>query len=517
MKSILSFIILILLSTPGIHAREQPNFLLITVDDMNWDSPGYSGGVARNITPNLDQLAAEGRYFSKAHVTVAVCQPSRQSMLTGLYPPNNGALGFFPIREDVPTLTGILSEHGYFNAIFGKIGHMTPVKQFAWDMVERDLDNKRYYLSLGRDPDFAYQATKTYIRHAQEDGKPFFINANALDPHRPFHDSDEERNRFKDVLDEYPDPSHSYATGEVAVPAFLPDLPEIREEMAQYASSVRRADDVVGATLRALKESGEEENTIVIFLSDNGMPFPFGKWDVYINSTRTPLLIRWPGKIEPGIDDEHYITAVDLMPTILEYAGIKTTYELDGRSMVRLLEDEQVDDWRDFVVTAHYEAILYGFALKNIARDQGKSLAEVHRTYQEHGWELRPDHSNEGTMSLPINKRAIHVNGFLYIYNPWVVLNMENRREGGPSLNAMIANAQKNADIKKRLEFYLTRVPEELYHLEKDPHSLNNLIDDPAFEDELQTARRTLLEWMQDSKDPNADEFSDFMAIGKPE
>ncbi len=515
MKPILAFYIFILFSALNTHAQKPPNFILITVDDMNWDSPGYSGGVARNVTPNLDQLASEGRYFSKAHVTVAVCQPSRQSMLTGVYPPNNGALGFFPINEGVPTLTGILREHGYFNAIFGKIEHMQPMQQFAWDMIESDLDSERFYLSLGRDPKFAYNATKAYISRAQKEGKPFFINANALDPHRPFHDSDDERNRFKDVLDEYPDPSHSYATGEVEVPAFLPDLPEISEEMAQYASSVRRADDVVGATLRALKESGEEANTVVIFLSDNGMPFPFGKWDVYMQSTRTPLLIRWPGRIEPGKDDEHYITSVDLMPTILEYAGIEATHAMDGRSLVPLLEDRPVDDWRDFVVTAHYEAILYGFALKNIARNQGKTLAEVHREYQEQGWELRPEHSDEGTMSLPINKRAIHVNGFLYIYNPWVVLNMENRREGGPSLHAMIVNAPKNADIKQRLDFYLTRVPEELYHLEKDPHSLHNLIDDPGFSEERQTARAALLGWMQDSGDPNADEFNHFLTKKK--
>ena len=114
-------------------------------------------------------------------------------------------------------------------------------------------------------------------------------------------------------------------------------------------------------------------------------------------------------------------------------------------------------------------------------------------------------------MSLPINKRAIRVNGFLYIYNPWVLLNMENRREGGSSLQAMIVNAPKDEEIKERLDFYLTRVPEELYHLEKDPHSLNNLIDDPGFTDELQAARRTLLGWMEDSKDPNTDEFQNFL------
>jgi len=496
------------------YAQKQPNFLLITVDDMNWDSPGFSGGVAPNITPNIDRLAEQGCYFSKAHVTVAVCQPSRQSLMTGLYPPNNGALGFFPIADGVPTLTGILSDNGYFNGVFGKIGHMQPVSKFCWDMLEGDVADSggRSTLALGRDADFAYHAVKEFIGNAKKENKPFFVMANALDPHRPFHGSNDERNRFKDILDDYPNPSKTYKKGEVPVPPFLPDLPDIRTEMAQYASSVHRADDVIGATLKALEESGEEDNTIVIFLSDNGMPFPFGKWDVYVNSTRTPLIVSWPGKIKPGIDDEHFISTVDLMPTILEYAGIKTPLKMDGRSMVPLLENKKVDDWRDFVVTAHYEAILYGFALKNIAKKEGKTLEKVHKEYQKKGWVIRPDHSVEGTMSLPINKRAIHIDGLLYIYNPWVILNMENRKEGGQSLHAMYVNAQKNDDIKERLDFYLSRVPEELYDEKKDPHSLNNLIDNPEYTQKLRVARQKLLEWMKAFGDPNADEYRDFLS-----
>jgi N-sulfoglucosamine sulfohydrolase len=491
-----------------VYAQERPNILLILVDDMNWDSPGFAGGVMPDATPHLDRLALQSRYFTKAHVTVAVCQPSRQSMMTGLYPPNNGALGFKPIAPGVPTLSGLLADSGYFNAVYGKIGHMQPVQQFRWDMLESDLD-KRATLGLGRNPDFAYRCTREFIRRAKAAGKPFFINANAADPHRPFHGSNDEKGRFKKIMNDYPDPSKVYQPGEVPVPPFLPDLPGIRNEMAQYASSVRRADDVVGATLRALKESGEADNTIVMFLSDNGMPFLFGKWDVYANSTRTPLLVRWPGNVNPGRDDEHFVSAVDLMPTLLEIAGVKAPANLDGRSLLPLLEDQPVDDWREVVITAHYEAVLYGFALKGIAKREKKTLQQLQREYEKKGWVVREN--ADGTMDLPINKRAIHMDEFVCIYNPWAVYNMENRGESGETLHAMKVAAENDDAVKQRLDFYLNRIPEEFYHESKDPHCLDNLSDNPEFAPKLEAARLQMQEWMDANDDPNADEFRRFL------
>jgi N-sulfoglucosamine sulfohydrolase len=508
MKLKSAIVTLVLSLVAAVYAQERPNILLILADDMNWDSPGFAGGVMPDATPHLDHLASQSRYFTKAHVTVAVCQPSRQSMMTGLYPPNNGALGFKPIAPGVPTLSGLLADNGYFNAIYGKIGHMTPIAQFRWDRVEGDIDKRSTY-ALGRDPDFAYQCTKEYIRQAKEAGKPFFINANAADPHRPFHASNDEKGRFKKIINDYPDPSKVYHPDEVPVPPFLPDLPGIRNEMAQYASSVRRADDVVGATLRALKESGEADNTIVIFLSDNGMPFLFGKWDVYANSTRTPLLVRWPGNVKPGRDDEHFVSAVDLMPTLLEIAGIKAPANLDGCSLLPLLQDQPVDDWREVVITAHYEAVLYGFALKGIAKREKKTLAQLQREYEKKGWVVREN--ADGTMDLPINKRAIHMDDFVYIYNPWVILNMENRGESGGTLQAMKIAAENDDAVKQRLDFYLNRVPEEFYYESKDPHCLDNLIDNPEFAPKLEAARHRMQEWMDANDDPNADEFRRFL------
>ena len=108
--------------------------------------------------------------------------------------------------------------------------------------------------------------------------------------------------------------------------------------MAQYYSSAHRCDETVGEVLRALKESGLEDSTLVMFLSDNGISMPFAKSNCYLTSTRTPWLVRWPGKVKPGVvDTEHFISGIDFMPTILEAAGLPAPAGMDGRSFLPLL------------------------------------------------------------------------------------------------------------------------------------------------------------------------------------
>ena len=119
--------------------------------------------------------------------------------------------------------------------------------------------------------------------------------ANSHDPHRPFHGSLQEKNSFKDSLKDVCAPSRVYEPHEIEVPGFLADLPDVRKEIAQYYSSVRRCDDTVGAVIRALRESPLADNTLTMFLSDHGMPLPFAKTNCYLHSTRTPWIVTWPG------------------------------------------------------------------------------------------------------------------------------------------------------------------------------------------------------------------------------
>ncbi len=445
-------------------AQVRPNVLLLTADDMNYDSLGFAGSKVDGITPHLDQLAKEGIWFQQAHVTVAVCQPSRQCLLTGRYPHRNGSMGFHPVQNDVPTLAEMLKSADFHLGILGKVIHLRPDAKFPWH-YERDEE----VLGRGRNPQKYYEFSKEFLQQAKTAGKPFFLMANSHDPHRPFAGSEASTPK------NYPAPPRTYKPGEIVVPAFLPDLPEIRTELAQYFSSVRRCDQVMGEILRALDESGLAQNTIVIFLSDNGIAMPFAKSNCYLTSTRTPWIMRWPGKIAPQrVDQDHFISSIDFMPTILEIMGMALPDGTDGRSFLPLLMGHK-QDGRAQVFTCYNEAF--------------------------------------GNKAYPM--RAIQDKRFGYIYNRWSDGNKKYFTEGmsGLSFKAMQAAASDDQAIAHRVALLEHRVKEELYDFAADPSALKNLIDDPAFREQRDSMRRELRSWMEKTQDPLLGAFNE---IAKP-
>ncbi len=440
------------------------NILFITADDMNYDTPGFAGGKTPDITPNLDRLAREGMRLVQAHVTVAVCQPSRECLMTGRYPHHNGATGFYPVRQDVPTLQESLKKGGYYLGILGKVSHLKPAEKFPWDFQHDQQD-----LAMGRDPALYFQHVQKFLQQAKASGKPFFLMANSHDPHRPFAGSEKSskravnKNRGKAVTEEgdygnstYPSPRHVYKPEEIVVPSFLPDLPDVRKEMAQYYSSAHRCDQTIGEILRALKESGLDENTLLMFLSDNGISMPFAKSNCYLTSTRTPWLVRWPGLVKPGtIDDSHFISGIDYMPTILEAAGLPAITGMDGRSFLPLLRGDP-QQGRDHVFTCYNE-------------NSG------HRSY---------------AMRCLQNKK------FGYIFNGWADGKTTYNTEPmtGLTFKAMERAAAKEKPIADRVELLLHRVPEEFYDFAADPGALHNLIAETQYKEQIQRMRQSMLD-----------------------
>src|SRR5919112_2216994 len=234
----------------------RANILLITADDMGGDTPGCFGGPA-DVTPTLDRLAEEGMIFGRAHVPVAVCQPMRSATMTGLLPHRNGSEGFEPIDDDVPVITDLLRDAGYLVGILGKVEHHQPEEKFGWDFVRG-----RHDLGAGRDPRAYGDAAAQFMTRAADEQRPWFLVANAHDPHRPFSGSQEERDMFPaDVRARYPAPSKVFGPNDpVDVPGFLPPLPEVRQAYREYLSSCRRCDDVVAAVLGALHAAGAADD-----------------------------------------------------------------------------------------------------------------------------------------------------------------------------------------------------------------------------------------------------------------
>ncbi len=440
----------------------RPNVLFFTADDMNHDSLGVTGCKIPGITPNLDRLASQGMRFRHAHVSIAVCQPCREVLMTGRYPHRNGGKGFEPIRRDVPTLQESLRAAGYMNGIMAKVAHLAPRDKFCWDVVV-----EARALRVGRDPAKFYEHARAFFAKAKDAGKPFFLMANSQDPHRPFPGSLQEqqrRRKGRKKPSNFPDASRHYKPEEVGVPGFLPDIPDVRKEVAQYFGAVHRCDETVGQVLRALDESGMADDTLVMFLSDHGMAFPFAKTNCWFNSTRTPWIVRWPGRVKPGtVDAEHMISGVDFMPTILQAAGLPAVGGLDGQSFLPVLEGRR-QAGRDVVYTFFFETA-------------------AKRKYP---------------------MRCVQTRRLGYIFNAWSdgKTVFKNESQSGLSFKAMQRAARTSEEVAARVKLFQYRVPEEFYDFEKDPDALENLIDDPKVKPEIDKLRKALLENMVKTKDP---------------
>ena len=438
------------------EARGRPNILFITADDMNCDSVGVFGAKVPDITPNIDALAATGVRFEHAHVQVANCVPSRNVMQTGRYPHTSGVEGFYKLKPDLPILPDVLKAAGYFVGIKNKVSHSTPYHPYAWDLVvERPAEK-----GAARSPKSFYAFVQEGIRLSRDAGKPFYLVANVTDPHKPFYG--EEKSKTSG-FDDFP-PSRTFPAGSIPVPGFLPDLPEVRLEVKRYYDSVRRADDCVGEALRAVAASGAAGDTVVMFLSDHGMPFPFAKTNLYHHSTRTPWIVRWPGTAKSGaVDSAHMISAIDFMPTVLEIVGVEPPEGLQGRSFAPLLRGE-TQPGRDYVIKEYNE--------------------------------------NAGGHRHPM--RSVETRRFGYIFNPWAngTRRFRTATQGTTTYKLMQKLAETDRDMAARVRQFDQRSLEELYDYQSDPDALHNLIGDPRHAAEISRLRAILEQWMTRTADP---------------
>ncbi len=442
-------------SVDGAEKQNRLNVMLFTADDLNCDSLGCYGSKVPDISPNLDWFATQSMRFTRAHVTVSICQPSRGVLATGRYPHRSGVMGFMHTTMKIPTVMQTFRDSGYLTGILGKVGHSTPHTSYEWDFSHDQAD-----LGAGRSPKKYYEYCTEFLGRCRDEGKSFYFMVNSHDPHRPYHLPRVSRNvRLRGAQT----PSRLYQPQEVVVPGFLPELDGVRLETSYYFNSVRRLDDTFGAVMRALEESGFAENTIVMFLSDNGVALPFAKCNAYLASTRTPWLVRWPGRVTPGsVDETHFISGIDFFPTILQATGIAVPKDLDGKSFVPLLQGES---------------------------QSGRS--KVHTQID----------CKAGGDAVPM--RCLQDAKYGYIFNAWADGEHRYRNNNeGLSMKAMEAAAETNPEIAARVNLFRYRTVEELYDLENDPDCLSNLVGHTDHQKILAQMRSQLREWMQATKDP---------------
>ena len=439
-------------------SESQPlNILFITADDLNCNSIGAYGCPVPNITPNVDRLARNGIQFMNAHVAIAVSQPSRGALATGRYPHCSGIEGFYHTNKDIPAIVPTLKEAGYYCGLLGKMDHSSPTADTPWD-YKMDWDQ----LGWGRDAERYREEMTRMLAEAKAAKKPFYFMINSHDPHRPFFGSKGEKNMFKG--EPVPLPSYIYTEDEVNVPGFLCDLPGVRKELTQYYNCVKRMDDMVGTVLKVLKDSGQEDNTVVMYLSDNGMSQPFSKTNCYYQSTRTPWIVYAPKVFRSKVvDTEHFISGIDFFPTVTDILGIPAPKGVDGRSFKPVLEGKKQD-----------------------------GRTHVFTEFQ----------STNGRKAYPM--RCVQDKHFAYIFNPWAIDStaFTNESLGGMAFNEMKRYAEKDPVVAERVNMNLYRTLEEFYDIQKDPNALNNLIHHPAYQEEIQKYRQMMLDQMVKTNDP---------------
>ncbi|MCC7014351.1 MAG: sulfatase [Planctomycetes bacterium] len=357
---------------------------MLLADDMGGRDLGCYG--QRDVsTPVLDALAASGALFERAYTAVGVCQPSRSSVYTGLYPTRHGALGFGPIRTDVATWPELLNARGVATAMIGKLD-VDPLEKFPFETLVKANE-----MSSRRDAAVWDGHLREFLNRAGQ--RPFAAVLALVDPHRPFDEDDAPR---------VTDPAR------IAVPPSLWDTPGTRRELARYYDCIARLDATVGRLLATLRDFGHGDDTLVVFTADNGPSFPFAKSTLYEAGVRMPLVVSGPGVVRGP--RRELVGLVDLLPTALELFGAPAV-PCDGGSLLPLLHGESITP-RSSIVTMQTDnnreqsrpaRALHGERFKYI-RNFGPDMATVsnvvgHTETWESGKELaRVDAATAGRM-----------------------------------------------------------------------------------------------------------------------
>jgi len=280
-------------------------------------------------TPNLDRFASEGVRCDRAFTAAPQCVPSRTALMTGRSPVA-ARMGRFnsPLPPDVVTLPEVLRESGYHTGVCGRYFHLNGVIKAG--AVTQAIYDKHGLRTWDRRIDYMDMSAQTQTPAKFEEflskapqGKPFFFWINYSDPHHVW-DSDAGK----------VDPA------KIRLPPHLPDLPGVRSDLARYCGEVERMDGLFEQAMGVLKKRGLEENTLVVFMGDNGMAFPHGKGSLYDPGLNVPMLVRWPKRVKAGQSTRALISGEDIAPTMIEAAGGKAPREMTGRSFLPLLTGE---------------------------------------------------------------------------------------------------------------------------------------------------------------------------------
>ena len=431
--STVAFAIFLAASLGQAEAAKQPNILIVVADDLNKDSVGVYGN--KDVkTPNIDRLASQGMRFNLAYTSTAMCAPTRQQMYTGLYPVRSGAYpNHSKVKPGTKSLVHYLKALGYRVGLSGK-RHFGPPSSFPFEQVSQKVDAK---------------AIREFV--ARDEKQPFCLLVTSNSPHVPWSAGD----------------ASQYDPGKLTIPPYWVDTPEMRESLTRYYAEITDLDREVGECMKILRETKQEDNTAMIFTTEQGAQYPGCKWTCYENGLNVGFIVRWPGQVKPGSVSDAMIHYVDVAPTLVEMAGGEAIKGLDGRTFLGVLRGK----------TKRHNSATYGVHTQMNAIGSPPT-----------GYAVRSIRAGKWKYIMNLNHKVTFKNALT-----------QNDKENYWA--SWVRTAKTDPKAARLVKRYLNRPAEQLYDLSKDPHELNNLAGREKQAKVKARLKQQLQDWMTSQGD----------------
>jgi N-sulfoglucosamine sulfohydrolase len=428
---ILRVAILIGMLSGLVQANNRPNIVVFLTDDLGQlDSQPYGSTDVR--TPHMQRLAESGLTFTHAFIASPACAPSRAALLTGLMPARNGAeANHTNKRNGIASLTERLKSLGYEIAAFGKVAHGKDGDRHGFDLLrpKHDAETIRGYLT------------------SRDTTKPLCLFVGTHEPHVPWLSIE------------------GYDPEKVTLPPTFLDTPETREFRARYYTDVTKADTELGE-IRELTNELLGKDSLFVFSSDHGAQWPFGKWNLYDAGIRVPLIVSWPGVIQPNSRTSAMVQWTDILPTLIDAAKGEAPNNVDGLSFLSVLQGK-ADQHREEIFTTHSgDGRMNVYPIRSIRTQDWKLI-----------WNLHPEFAY-----------TTHIDKAL-------------AKDGGRYWVSWFDLSKSSEVAKAKVQRYHQRPQYEFYDLVNDPFEQTNLIDNAAHSERIADLQQRLEKWMEEQKD----------------
>lgn len=428
----------------GAAAQDRrPNIVVIVADDLLSSEISCYGG--RNLeTTNIDRLAREGLRMTNVYASMSMSVPIRASMYTGLYPARHGSwLNHKDTFLGTKTVCEYMAAEGYRVARTGK-NHPVCPDVYRFEEIPGFTVN-----CVSRTAPYSVDGIREFM--LRDDPRPFLLYVCSIHPHAPWT---------------WGDPGE-FDPEKLVMPENCIDDPRMREIFTHYLAEVRALDNEVGSVLEVLAECGRLDNTLVLFLGEQGPQLPGGKWTCWYPGVHSSLVARYPPRIRPGSTSEAIVQYEDLLPTFIDIAGGRRHRELDGVSFKKVLFGERL------------KAREYAYAIHNncTAGDAYpiRSIRDGRYVLIRNLLHDRPFHKTFMDLDKPANQKGY-----------WAVWKDAERTD---------------PKARRLVERYIHRPEWEFYDLRNDPWEMENRIDDPAHRARIERMKRNLEKWMRRQSD----------------